>query len=270
MKNFSLCAVLALGNIASAAVITSGAATFTLGEGAQTSFDISPEASFVFTGDHLFEWGWWARSAGATAESTLPSPTTIGAVGNQMTLTWNSLGGSLSTISGTLVLTLVENSANLATLDAVFTLTNDNEIPEDLVLFNMIDIDLQPTAGNDSVAGGLSGLIVTQATDARAARFTGLGATGFLVRPFGATDVGAELSNGTATNFANTGVPFGPGDMTAGYQWDVSLGAGQSAAISSRIEIALDGNLPQDGVPEPSSIMLLGAGLAGLAYFRRR
>ncbi len=277
MKYFCLCAFLALGSIAPAAVITSGAASFSIGEVGQTSFDTSPAANFVFggTSDHVFEWGWWVRAANGTAESALPAPTTINAVGNQMTLTWDSLPSGLNSVSGTLVLTLVENSVNLATLDAVFTLNNNNEVSETIDLFNMTDIDLQLTAGNDVVSGGLSGIIVTQASDARTARLTGTGASAFLVRAFSSVgpDVGGILSDAAVTNFDNSGIPFGPGDMTSGYQWALVIGAGQSAAITSRIEIALDGNLPQDpgnGIPEPSSIALLGAGLAGLAYFRRR
>lgn len=268
MKKVCLCAVLALGNILSAATITSGGASFVLSD--PTSFDTTPGADFSFGGaDHLFEWGWWARGSGDSQEFALSVPTIV-AAGNQMTLTWSGLPGGLTSVSGTLVLTLVENSANLATLDAVFTLTNNNEVSESINLFNMADIDLQPTASNDQVSGGLGGLIVTHASNTRAARFTGIGATAFLVRAFGTSDVPAILSDAALTNFDNSGVPFGPADMTAGYQWTSTIAAGQSAVFGSRIEIALDGNLPTDGVPEPSSIVLLGAGLAGLAYFRRR
>lgn len=278
MKYFCLCAFLALGTIAPAAIITSGAASFAINESGQSSFDTSPGANFVFggTSDHVFEWGWWVRAANGTAESALPAPTTINAAGNQMTLTWDSLPSGLNSVSGTLVLTLVENSVNLATLDAVFTLNNNNEVDETINLFNMADVDLQLTTSNDVVSGGLSGLIVTQATDARAARLTGAGASAFLVRAFsgaGTTDVAGLLSDAAVTNFDNSGIPFGPADMTSGYQWALTIGSGQSASVSSRIEIALDGNLPQDpgnGVPEPSSIALLGAGLAGIAFLRRR
>lgn len=275
MKYSCLCAFLALGNIISAATITSGSASFMLGD-TTSSFDTSPTANFTFGSvDNLFEWGWWVRGSGDSQESALSVPTIV-AAGNQMTLTWSGLPGGLTSVSGTLVLTLVENSANLATLDAVFTLTNNNEVSESINLFNMADIDLSPLTSNDQVSGGLSGLIVTHASNVSAVRVSGLGASAFLVRAFsgaGTTDVAGLLSDAAVTNFDNSGIPFGPADMTSGYQWALTIGSGQSASVSSRIEIALDGNLPQDpgnGVPEPSSIALLGAGLAGIAFLRRR
>ena len=40
-----------------------------------------------------------------------------------------------------------------------------------------------------------------------------------MVRPFGATDIGAVLADALVTNFDNTGLPFGPGDFTGGFQW---------------------------------------------------
>jgi hypothetical protein len=52
------------------------------------------------------------------------------------------------------------------------------------------------------------------------AEYRGLGASAFLVRPFGdPTDVAGQLSDTGVDDFDSSGLPFGPGDFTGGFQW---------------------------------------------------
>ncbi|MDW8051450.1 MAG: PEP-CTERM sorting domain-containing protein [Armatimonadota bacterium] len=69
------------------------------------------------------------------------------------------------------------------------------------------------------------------------------------------------LTNTTITNLPNTASPFGPGDFVGLYQWRFILDPGQSA--DGWVTVAVN-------VPEPGSLIALGAGLASLLGLRRR
>jgi hypothetical protein len=65
----------------------------------------------------------------------------------------------------------------------------------------------------------------------------GVTARKFLVRPYGAGSVRSELNDADVDDFANTGLPFGPGDFTAGWQFPLSMGPGASRSAGGRITI---------------------------------
>ncbi len=69
------------------------------------------------------------------------------------------------------------------------------------------------------------------------------------------------LDNGDLTN---SGTPFGPGDMTAAFGWDVgTIDTGQI----KNVRLVMEGI---SAIPEPSHTILLGIGLlAGIGYRRR-
>jgi hypothetical protein len=74
-----------------------------------------------------------------------------------------------------------------------------------------------------------------------------------------------KLNDGVATTLSDTpaiGTPFGPGNVTWAFQWDVNLQPGATFQISK------DKNLHAIGVPEPTGAMLLLPLAAGL--LRRR
>ncbi len=75
-----------------------------------------------------------------------------------------------------------------------------------------------------------------------------------------------SLVDTSVTNLNNSGLPFGPGDYTGAWQWDLVIGAGESATVSSSF-----GTTPPAEVPEPSSYALvsLGVGLMAALRFRR-
>jgi hypothetical protein len=205
--------------------ITEAPATFVL---SASSFDVTPTANFTgvsptLTDDHLFETGWWFRVNGGAQETFFPVPTTQNYTGDTATLDWTSLGGALFSAQ---LKWVVNNDATVTgfpsgTVRGEMTITNLSAVnPLILSLFHMADFDVPPTAGNDTAVLGPTGGIDISDAGTNIARYRGVGADTYLVLLFGGTtDVAALLSNAVVNDFNNTGLPFGPGDITAGWQW---------------------------------------------------
>lgn len=207
--------------------ITDGNVQFVLGS---TPFDSSPGADLTgvsapLNRDQLFESGWWFRVSGDTQETFFPVPTTQNYVANTATLGWASLAGGLFSAQLQWMVTDddgLNGPLPSGSLQGVMTITNlsaDNSLT--LNLFNMTDFDLKPSAQSDRAVAGPTGMrIFSSGDNAKArARYIGVGADTYLVRPDGATDVGTVLSDTGVTNFDNSGLPFGPGNFSGGWQW---------------------------------------------------
>jgi hypothetical protein len=72
-----------------------------------------------------------------------------------------------------------------------------------------------------------------------------------------------KLNNGVADNLNDATGPFGPGDVTWAFQWDLLVPAGGSLGISK--DKALHVNL----IPEPTTLTLLAVGAAVLVIRRK-
>ena len=205
-------------------------------------WSISPSANLVgvslpLTDDHLFEVGWWFRVAGDNHETFFPVPDTQLYVTDHSTNHWNDVGGRglFSATEYAELFDFISSPSGLVELNmSVFNLSAVN--PVTLDIFNMADFDVQPIAANDSARlvqwtpnrilqiddpGGNFAQYSTPANPAITNHY--------LVRPFGATDVASVLSDTTVTNFDDSGVPFGPADFTAGWQFSMTLPPGGSA-----------------------------------------
>lgn len=210
--------------------ITSGTANYV-----QTAshWDTSPEVNFtgVGTGDQLFESGWWFRIEGDTQETVFTAPTTTNYTGNTATINWTDLGGRSLGVVKTIVLTSA--GAGQGEVGTTIAVTNNGQAAITLHLFNMNDLDVNGSAATDNaVLVAPNNYIRVNDATAGQCEIRGPGAVAYQVLPFAATtDVAAQLSNTTVTNFPNTGLPFGPGDITAGMQWTLSIAPGATGTV---------------------------------------
>ena len=222
-------------------VISSGSATYTI---ETNHFDATPAASFTgvstpLTTDHVAEAGWWYRIAGDGAESFFPLPDAQAYTGSVATLTWNDVDSR--GFSARKVLGVVDVGGPSGYVETTLTLTNQTAATLAIDVFHMLDVNLAGTIGNDlaTLVTPNAHIRVTDPSNTQTSEYRGIGASSFLVRAGGLGDVGSELSDGDVDDFNNSGLPFGPGDLTAGFQWTtVAIPPGGEQAY--RVVLALN------------------------------
>lgn len=142
-------------------------------------------------------------------------------------------------------------------------LTTSGTTAQDLTLFHYLDLDLGGTGNNDSAAlveaGGVKSMRVTDPRW-RATYFGGVN-NGLASEAF--NGLLQSLSDGGVTNLNpnGQGFPFGPGNWTGAYQYNVTVRPGITTELGVRVRI----------VPEPIALALFGIGCVGLlGIFARR
>jgi len=193
------------------------------------SFDASPATELIGVSNSMdadvAETGWWYRVAGDAAEKFFPTPNLQNYNGDTSTLTWSNVDGRGFRAVETAV--VVDGGGPSGQVLFSLTLTNlSATTPLGIAVFNMTDVDLgdppdgdtaQLLAANDRIG-------ITRDTDT--AEYGAQGADAFLVLPYdttGQNDVAGRLSDGDVDDFDNSGLPFGPGDVTAGFQWTTTV-----------------------------------------------
>ncbi len=81
------------------------------------------------------------------------------------------------------------------------------------------------------------------------------------------------LNDGAVYNVSNSGLPFGPGDMTNVFQWRATLGLGQSLTGTLTKLVNLEHTPPPPPppvIPEPGTWMLMLSGIVPVALKVRR
>ena len=210
--------LLAAGAAHAQETINDGPASFSLG--ADHFIDASADltgVSATLTSDFLFAEGWWYRVAGDEAETFLPEPDGQDFAGTTATLTWSDIDGrGLFRAVETITISNTGGPSGRVTLSLAITNLSDGD-PLAIDVFHMADIDVAGSLDDTAVlkAGGVIGI-----TDgANGAEYFAPDSSAFLVTPSGDTGVSSVLFNAAADDFTNTGLPFGPGDVTAGFQW---------------------------------------------------
>lgn len=252
----------AFGQVGTGFSITDGDVVFGLADSPTVGAASGPPGAVFrvngFAGDnHLYATWWWFRVQGDSRELALHNATGTVGGGNTATTTWNltgTVGGNPYSFSAALTYTATDTGENLGQVLQTMVVTNTGSQPLNLDLFNYADFDVNNTSGGDSATGGLGGITISDGP--WSILYQGVGASAYQVTNF--SSLITQLTDGSAQNYSNTGLPFGPGDFTGGFQWTLALPAGESATVVMSIGV----------VPTPASLTLLGLG--GLVAARRR
>jgi hypothetical protein len=243
----------------SGGTITDGNATFTIGSAPTTGTTTSnPLVSFSTDGgttDHVFQNWWWYRLSTDTREFSLNS----------------SGGGATSSFAGNVGMMqqnypsfradmtweVESTGATTGFYTSRVTITNTSSSTISISLFNYMDIDLGGSAGGDSASLIAPNLIqITDASTPWVGQYSGTDADNYQVASW--PSLRSQLADSDEDNFDNTGLPFGPGDFTGGYQWtNIPVDPGFSRSVVVTFAI-----------PAPGAFTL--AGLGALAMIRRR
>lgn len=217
-----------------------------------------PVAPGVNNPNHNFEAWWWYRVAGETRESAFNS-----GQGTGETSSFSGNAGSMtqfySGFRADMQWEVFATGPGSGYMQTTLTITNTGNSVLDISLFNYADIDLNNTAGNDQASLlANNDIFLTDATGPYVATYSGVGSDGYAAQPFAA--LRTRLTNNVVDNLGNTGLPFGAGDFTGGFQWDVSIDPGFSRSVVATISLVL--------IPTPGAAALLAVG--GLMATRRR
>jgi uncharacterized protein (TIGR03382 family) len=232
-------------------------ASFTQGDSPTSGLGAGPSSDFRVGGagnpDHLGSSWWWARTTinntREFANNNATSPSWSGRVGQ---LAFNDAPSGIS-ITRTYLVTGLGDGRGVFEEGTTVTNTTGSTLTVDL--FHYLD----PTLGGSSagISAALNGLSssIRMTSGPWVAFYEGAG------QPFQAGAAGSVLpllTNGVPNDFNNSGLPFGPGDFEAGFQWRLVLGPGEAGSASIICTI----------VPTPGSLALLG--LSGALAGRRR
>ncbi len=211
----ALLASLAVGSAAAAAggTATDQAVSLTYAATHWSSAPVADLTGVDATGDQVAQWGMWYRVDGDTREFPMPPPDSETYADGRVTAIWNNLGGQGFWVKE---LTYVfDNEGPSGGFINWVVARNDNATPRQLTVFRYLDPDLAASSSGDS------GTLVSP----RFLKFSD-GASRLSYRAYypdhyqvaaspGLLDV---LNDATLSNLNDTGLPFGPGNVTVAYQ----------------------------------------------------
>lgn len=254
------------------------AQTFTLTDNGWTySEDIDVEGMGYYVDpnqtDHMYQNWWWFRTNLDTAEKPLAGLTSMMSGGaNNVNLVFTEDAGSLpNALLFNLTYTLTGVSPTMARVDIVWSVRNIyGQTPQPITVdfFAYSDFDLNGSSGNDSgVLVSPQTIRYLDGTTAVDVIASGAGLVGYDVDRY---DILLDLLNDDAVyNVSNSGLPFGPDDMTNVFQWRATLGLGQELTGTFTKLVNL-GHNPPPVIPEPGTWLLMLSGIAPVALRMKR
>lgn len=195
------------------------------------SFDSSPTAHLRGVSadpmdDHLFAVGWWYRITGDLAETSFPTPNAESYASDTSVITWNNVDGRGFRAVETAVVVNGGGPSGQVTLTLNLTNLSDTT-PLSIDVFSMADLDLGGTTQADSATLLVPNERIGLTDGSDSAEYGATGAQAFLVLPAenssGLPDVAGRLNDALVDTFDNTGLPFGPDDFSAGFQWTTTV-----------------------------------------------
>lgn len=183
----------------------------------------------------LFRSGWWYRVDGVdTREYPFPPPDSesYGSDG-KLLATWSNVGGKgFSAQESTWVFDDEGPSGGFVSQVSVDWGSNPGH---NITLFHFLDVDVAGTFGNDSAV--LRGPGFIKISDGAATiRYVGNYVRHYMVAPYdnlNGGEIKRRLNDTAVDDLADTGLPFGPGDVTAGFQFLTFNGGWNRVMVSS-------------------------------------
>ncbi len=179
------------------------------------------------TGDAVYQLGIWYRAEGDTEEHPLPAPDTESYTGGAVDAVWNNLDGKGFAVEERT--TVIDGEGPSGCFLTYVSVRNDNSTDKHFTTFQYLDPDLASSATGDSATS--VGPRFVEFTDgaSRLAYRAGAGTSHYQVAAYPAL---RNLLNDTSvTDLNDTGLPFGPGDVTVAYQFGPQLIPAGSSSI---------------------------------------
>ncbi|MGQ9739317.1 MAG: PEP-CTERM sorting domain-containing protein [Armatimonadota bacterium] len=254
------------------------AQTFTLTDQSWTYLELiddEGEGNFVDPShrDHMYQNWWWFRTNQDTAEKPLANLITMTSGGaNNVNLVFTEAAGSLpNALLFNLTYTLTGVSLTMARVDVVWSVRNiygQAYQPITVDFFAYSDFDLNGSSSNDSgVLVSPQTIRYLDGTTAVDVIASGAGLVGYDVDSF--YQLRTQLNDDAVDNVSNSGLPFGPGNMTDVFQWRATLGLGQELTGTLTKLVNLQHN-PPPVIPEPGTWLLMLSGIAPVALRMKR
>ncbi len=165
--------------------------------------------------NHCYQTGWWYRLGTDTREYTLANA-------NLAQTSWSGNLGvvhyDLPGFEAHVEYEVTELIASRGTVTHTLEITNTAPAPMRITVFHYLDYDLLETPSGDTAAITANPDIMRINEGATFGEYGGQNADSFKVDFYDTVLV--ELYDRTVTNFTGTGLPFGPGDWTAAFQWN--------------------------------------------------